>query len=446
MTITSPSVAIPTTPSASNPAVEAAPSAPEPAAGAQSAPQQDGAAAAGFNAPANGTPTDIRNALPLAEPGVMSQLTPPTNNGPQAQPASTPNIRPAIMPPSQGLMMVNSNTNTVDTGSYTIHASKDDGGTLSVTDNTSGENFKISGESHIQTGDGDKTNFMRQPATFELPDGTKITVTPTEGEGPTYIDNVTITRGNDAAQINGVHDGNLHTVALRDEGRYLDNATPDGTLLQAKDGHIDDLVLADGTEVKGNSVQNIDGYANSVPSTTNSSTANSSTPAANAADSASDPGLDNASNRFVTKDGDYIDLNTNRLHYKNGIVTEPLSQKKLDWMMNGGWFVEDGSGQVPNPGLDKANNRLVINDGTYIDLNTKRWYGRNGIASNPVSQERINYLIAVAQHSVLEILKYNGYLTNTNPDTTAKSNANIPNAAGMDVVTPSLGVWGPSGG
>ena len=159
---------------------------------------------------------------------------------------------------AQGPLMVNSNTNTVDTGRYTIQASRD---TLTVTDRTTGENFRIWSDPYIGTSDGDQTSFSHQPATFQLPDGTKVTVTPTKGEGTTYIDNVTITRGNDAAQIGNVHSGTLHTEALRGEGRYLDKATPDGTVMTAKDGHIKDLVLANGTEIKGHNIDNIDQFA-----------------------------------------------------------------------------------------------------------------------------------------------------------------------------------------
>jgi len=242
--------------------------------------------AAMFQGMGAGTPGAKESA---SKPSTGPASTPTPSSSPESTstPAPTPSQQPSTRAPtsstgstgtqaaSQGLMMVNSNTNTVDTGRYTIHASKDDGGTLTVTDNTTGENFKIWGDPHIETGDGDKTDFMHQPATFMLPDDTKVTVTPTQGDGATYIDNVTITRGNDAAQIGGVHDGNLHTVALRDEGRYLDNATPDGTVLQTKGGHIDDLVLANGTEIKDNNVQNIDAYAGSNASaTTPAATAN----------------------------------------------------------------------------------------------------------------------------------------------------------------------------
>jgi hypothetical protein len=155
------------------------------------------------------------------------------------------------------------NGNSVDTGRYTITASTDGGGTLEVKDKTNGESFKVWGDPHITTDKGDTTSFQQAPATFKLPDGTEITVDPTQvnSSGVAYINNVTITKGNNAVTMTGFQ-GNLQTQALPGEGRYLDQATPDGTVLTAENGQIDQLMLPDGTEINGNNVKNIDGYAN----------------------------------------------------------------------------------------------------------------------------------------------------------------------------------------
>ena len=114
----------------------------------------------------------------------------------------------------------------------------------------------------ISTDKGDTTDFQHAPATFNLPDGTKITVTPTNNSGVNTIDHVTITKGNDAATMTGFKDGNLQTQHLQGEGRYLDATTPDGTELRTVGGQIDQLVLPDGTEIHNNDVKNIDSYAN----------------------------------------------------------------------------------------------------------------------------------------------------------------------------------------
>jgi hypothetical protein len=154
------------------------------------------------------------------------------------------------------------NGNTVNTGRYTITASTGDGGTLTVTDNTTGESFKVSGDPHITTDKGDTTSFQHAPATFMLPDGTQITVDPTHNSGVNYINNVTITKGNDAVEMTGFHTGNLQTQALPGEGYYLDATTPEGTVLTAENGNIDQLELPNGTLISGNNVKNIDSYAN----------------------------------------------------------------------------------------------------------------------------------------------------------------------------------------
>lgn len=150
------------------------------------------------------------------------------------------------------------NGNSVNTGRYTITASNDDGGTLKVTDNANGESYKVWGDPHVTTDKGDTTTFQHAPATFDLPDGTKITVNPANN---TFINDVTVTKGNDAVKMTGFQ-GNLQTQALPGEGHYLDRTTPDGTVLTAHDGNIDQLQVRGGPQISGNNVPNIDGYAN----------------------------------------------------------------------------------------------------------------------------------------------------------------------------------------
>jgi hypothetical protein len=151
--------------------------------------------------------------------------------------------------------------NTVNTGRYTISASNNDDGSLTVRDNTTGETVKAWGDPHITTDRGDQTDFQHQPVTFLLDDGTKITIDPTQNNGVNYINNVTITKGNDAVEMGGFR-GNLQTQYLPGEGSYLDDATPDGTVLRPANGNIDELLLPDGTLISGHNVANIDSYAN----------------------------------------------------------------------------------------------------------------------------------------------------------------------------------------
>ena len=174
---------------------------------------------------------------------------------------------PSSPPPSTGSSCGGSsgepfkvNGNTVDTGRYCITASNEEGGRLEVTDKQTGKKFKVWGDPHIETGDGDKTDFYKKAATFELPDGTKITVDPTDGEGKTFIEKVAITRGDQAAEMTGFR-GDLKTELKSGQGRALDQQYDDGTVLKTKNGEIDDLVLPNGQEITGNNVKNIDSYA-----------------------------------------------------------------------------------------------------------------------------------------------------------------------------------------
>jgi hypothetical protein len=155
------------------------------------------------------------------------------------------------------------NGNSVNTGRYTITASTNNSGTLTVTDNCTGETFKVWGDPHISTGSRGTADFQHAPATFKLPDGTEITVDPTDNPGVNTINNVTITKGNDAVTMTGFTSGNIQTTNLPGEGYYLDATTPDGTVLTAENGNINDLMLPNGTEIgDGHNVGNIDQYAN----------------------------------------------------------------------------------------------------------------------------------------------------------------------------------------
>jgi hypothetical protein len=155
------------------------------------------------------------------------------------------------------------NGNTVNTGRYTIAASTDNSGTLTVTDNCTGKSFKVWGDPHISTDNGGTADFQHAPATFKLPDGTEITVDPTDNPGVNTINNVTITKGNDAVTMTGFTNGNIQTTHLPGEGYYLDATTQDGTVLTTENSQIDELMLPNGTEIAdGKNVGNIDQYAN----------------------------------------------------------------------------------------------------------------------------------------------------------------------------------------
>jgi hypothetical protein len=150
------------------------------------------------------------------------------------------------------------NGNTVNTGEYTIDASTANSGTLTVTDNCTGQSFKVWGDPHIDGGNGQTADFQHAPATFRLPDGTEINVNPTNNPGVNTINNVTITKGNDAVTMTGFTGGNIQTQHLPGEGYYLDATTPQGTAVTVQNG---DQLTVNGQPISGN----IDQYASNGP-------------------------------------------------------------------------------------------------------------------------------------------------------------------------------------
>ena len=152
--------------------------------------------------------------------------------------------------------------NTVDTGRYCITASKDEHGRLEVTDKQTGKKFKVWGDPHLETGDGDKTDFHKKACTVNLPDGTKITIDPTDGGDKTFIEKVAITRGDQAVEMTGFQgEGEIKTEQKTGQGQALDQQYEDGTVLKTKNGEIDDLVLPNGQEITGNNIKDIDQFA-----------------------------------------------------------------------------------------------------------------------------------------------------------------------------------------
>ncbi len=134
---------------------------------------------------------------------------------------------------------VNNNKASVDLGKYQLDFDKKDS-SINMRDKATGDTTKIWGDPHIDMHDGTadkKSGMFNGPLTFNLPDHTKVTVgTKSSGNAAvSYADQVTITRGNDAYQVNGLSEKNSSglTVDRSHNGRALDAATPDGYSLVA---------------------------------------------------------------------------------------------------------------------------------------------------------------------------------------------------------------------
>lgn len=124
---------------------------------------------------------------------------------------------------------------SVDQDSKTIQL--DNGYTLTFEDqdqawhikDADGNDVRIWGDPHVAEGDGGKWDFKAQ-MTFELEDGTKITVkTKPIGDGSvTVSDELIITKGDQAIHVTGIADDNVQISEVTQDGRRMDRITADG--------------------------------------------------------------------------------------------------------------------------------------------------------------------------------------------------------------------------
>lgn len=155
--------------------------------------------------------------------------------------------------------------NTIETPRYTIDLtnSRSDHA-VTITDKLTGKCEKkpldqvfVGGDPHLATSDGDFTSFQHRNVTLNLDDGTKVTFDPTNNPGPTYLERVTITNGNDAAVVNFDANGNPTVQSRPGEGYKLDDRTRDGLDLRTN-GSLDDLKVVGGREINGRNIENLD--------------------------------------------------------------------------------------------------------------------------------------------------------------------------------------------
>lgn len=141
-----------------------------------------------------------------------------------------------------------SNTITLDNG-YTVTFENDDQA-WHIRD-ADGNDVRIWGDPHVHEGDGGKWDFKAQ-MTFELEDGTKITVkTKPIGDGSvTVSDELIITKGDQAIHVTGIADNNVQIGDVTMDGAALDAATADG-YVATETGGVDDWSFR-GTEITRN--------------------------------------------------------------------------------------------------------------------------------------------------------------------------------------------------
>ena len=127
---------------------------------------------------------------------------------PVGDPASTP-ITTAQTDPSAdssgsdpGLTV---NGNSVDTGEYTITAGTGDDGSLTITNNQTGQSVEVWGDPHIKVNGQDTADFQQDDVNIQLQDGTVVHIQPTatNSDGVAHIAQVSITKGDQAVTMGG---------------------------------------------------------------------------------------------------------------------------------------------------------------------------------------------------------------------------------------------------
>ena len=114
-----------------------------------------------------------------------------------------------------------------------------------IVDTKTGEQTRIWGDPHVdQNGDGTTEWDFKNTTTFQLKDGTKITVGTTDyGNNMTVSDTLTITKGDQAVTVSGLTGTNPTISNVTLTGRELDYQTNDGTVVQEGDQGVDDWEL-----------------------------------------------------------------------------------------------------------------------------------------------------------------------------------------------------------
>ncbi len=119
--------------------------------------------------------------------------------------------------------------NSVNTGEYTIAGSKNDDGSLTITNNATGQQTEVWGDPHIKVNGKDTADFQKGPLNIQLQDGTTIHIDPTQLQnGVAHIGQVSITKGDQSVEMGGVgqngFQGGVNTSAVQDGNAGYQNA------------------------------------------------------------------------------------------------------------------------------------------------------------------------------------------------------------------------------
>jgi hypothetical protein len=144
----------------------------------------------------------------------------------------------------------------IDTGRYEIEAKE---GEVWIRDRHTNTWVKLWGDPHGVTSDGDKFQF-HENVTFELPDGTKISIktTPKDANGIALMDSIAVMKGTKGVEATGISDGQAgaNIGEVTSNVADLEKKYEDGTILTVgENGQIDDLFTSKGEIVGGDKTQ-----------------------------------------------------------------------------------------------------------------------------------------------------------------------------------------------
>lgn len=205
-------------------------------------------------------PEQAKNTMLDGLAGLMSQFAGLANIG--ANNGQLPQLPPQTLPaPAPSAASDVWTHETKDDGTaeirlgdkYTINLKEGDE-SFTVRNNQTGAVTRVWGDPHVdKNGDGKNDFDFKKDMTFQLEDGTKITVNTVPGgkNGTTFSSELTITNGNNAIQVTGLagdKDGaNNLEVVQSNAGTTLDALTADGAQIIYESGK--DWVGADGRSI-----------------------------------------------------------------------------------------------------------------------------------------------------------------------------------------------------
>lgn len=120
-------------------------------------------------------------------------------------PISTPITTSASSDPTGSDPGLTVSGNSVNTGEYTITAGTNDDGSLTITNNQTGQSVEVWGDPHIKVNGQDTADFQKDDLNIQLQDGTVIHIQPTatNSDGKSHIAQVSITKGDQAVTMGG---------------------------------------------------------------------------------------------------------------------------------------------------------------------------------------------------------------------------------------------------